>query len=172
MDIAARAMNHFHIKHLHIDTLGEHVIFIHEGAVTAGNLGFRPLDRVHVVGEHPVTHSRHEVIGVLNFCGDALVAPNEIGLSEMAFHDLGLPGGTAVAATIALAPRSVDLVRNKLYGHRLDGDAYTSILTDVAAHRYSKVELSMFVLACALRPLDLDELVHFTRAMIASGTSI
>jgi thymidine phosphorylase len=39
-------------------------------------------------------------------------------------------------------------------------------------HRYSKVELSMFVLACALQTLDLSELVALTRAMIATGTSL
>ena len=40
----------FRLKPLRIDTLSEHVIFIHEAAVRMGNLGFRPLDRVHVFG--------------------------------------------------------------------------------------------------------------------------
>ncbi|HSP97131.1 MAG TPA: hypothetical protein VL049_07785, partial [Candidatus Dormibacteraeota bacterium] len=76
----------FRLKPLAIDTLSEHVIFIHEQAVLAGNLGFRPLDRVRVVG-------------VLNFCRDAMVAADEIGLSEDAAHDLGLAAGAAVNAT-------------------------------------------------------------------------
>lgn len=162
----------FRIKHLQIDTLGEHVVFIHQAAVAAGDLGFRPLDRVHVVGRHPESGTSHSVTAVLNFCGDALVTPTEIGLSEVTFRDLALPNGAAVDATIAPAPRSVDLVRGKLHGQRLDRAAFEAILADVAQHRYSKVELSMFVLACALRPLDLDELVDFTRAMIATGTSL
>ena len=45
----------FRLKPLRIDTLSEHVIFIHAAAVQAGNLGFRPLDRVHVMGEDPAT---------------------------------------------------------------------------------------------------------------------
>ena len=159
----------FRIKHVCVDTLSEHVVFIHEAAVRAGNLGFRPLDRVAVVGRHPEDGSTHEVIGVLNFCRDALVSPDEIGLSEDAFGDLSLPEGTQVRATLSPAPPSVDFVRRKLEGGRLDRAAFEAILSDVVRRRYSKVELSMFVLACALRELDLEEIVDYTRAMIATG---
>ncbi len=162
----------FRVKHLCVDTLSEHVIFIHEAAVRAGNLGFRPLDRVLVVGEHPEEGGTREVIGVLNFCSDQIIAPEEIGLSEDAFHDLGLPEGTQVRATLSPAPRSVDFVRRKLGGGRLDRAAFEAILSDVVRRRYSKVELSMFVLACALRELDLEEVVDYTRAMIATGGSL
>jgi len=161
----------FRLKQVQVDTLSEHVVFIHESAVKAGNLGFRPLDRVHVVGEHPASGPR-EVTGILNFCRNTLVAPDEIGLSEVTFHDLGLPEGASVQATIAPAPKSVDLVRHKLRGHRLDRADFDAILADVVQHRYSKVELSMFVLACALQPLELAEIVDLTRAMIATGTSL
>jgi len=159
----------FRVKHLCVDTLSEHVIFIHEAAVRAGNLGFRPLDRVVVRGKHPADGSEREVIGVLNFCRDEIISAEEIGLSEDAFHDLGLPEGAPVHATLSPAPASVDLVRRKLQGGRLDGEAFEAILSDVVRRRYSKVELSMFVLACALRELDLEEVVDYTRAMIATG---
>jgi thymidine phosphorylase len=162
----------FRLKPLRIDTLSEHVIFINAVAVQAGNLGFRPLDRVRVMGEDSVTGTTHEVTGILNFCEDSLVAPDEIGLSTVTARDLGLPAGAQVRATIAPAPRSVDLVRAKLQGQRLNRTAFDTILADVVQHRYSKVELSMFVLACALRTLDLNELVDYTRALIAAGTQL
>jgi len=162
----------FRLKHLQIDTLGEHVVFIHEAAVRAGNLGFRPLDRVQVVGTDPATGGSREVVGILNFCRDALIEPDEIGLSEVTFRDLGLPTGADVEATHAPAPRSVDLVRAKLGGHRLDRAAFDAILADVIQHRYSKIELSMFVLACALQTLDLDETIDLTRAMIGAGSKL
>jgi thymidine phosphorylase len=162
----------FRLKHLRIDTLSEHVIFIHKAAVRTGNLGFRPLDRVRVVEAAPTSGPPREVTGVLNFCEDTLIDANEIGLSEITAHDLGLPEGAQVQATIAPAPRSVDLVRRKLEGQHLDRAAFDAILADVVQHRYSKVELSMFVLACSLKPLDLQELVDYTRAMIAAGASL
>ena len=162
----------FRVKHLCIDTMREHVVLVHEDAVEAGELGFNPLDRVRVVGADPATGGARELTGTLNFCRDALIARDEIGLSDVAFRDLGLPEGAHVDATIALAPRSVDLVRDKLRGRRLDRAAFDAILADVVAHRYSRVELTMFVLACALRTLDDEELVDFTRAMIGRGRSL
>jgi thymidine phosphorylase len=160
------------LKHLSIDTLREHVVMVHESAVHAGNLGFNPLDRVEVVGTDPATGEPRRLMGVLNFCRDSLVAGDEIGLSDIAFHDLGLPEGTPVAATLAAPPRSLDLVRTKLHGRRLDRRAFDAILGDVVRHRYSRVELSMFVLACALRPLDLDEVTDLTQAMIETGSRL
>jgi thymidine phosphorylase len=162
----------FKVKHLPIDTLREHVITIHQSAVRNGNLGFNPLDRARVFGPHPVTGEMREVVGILNFCSDLLVAPDEIGLSEQAFRDLGLPQGCAVTATLATAPESVDLVRAKLRGERLSRRAFHEILTDIVAHRYSRVELSMFVLACALKTLDMAEVVDYTRAMIDTGATL
>jgi len=162
----------FRLKHLDIDTLQEHVVFIHEDAVKAGNLGFRPLDRVRVVEANPVNSPPREVTGVLNFCRNSLVARDEIGVSDVAARDLGLADGARVQATLSPAPPSVDRVRAKLEGQRLDRAAFDAILRDVTQHRYSKVELSMFVLACALRSLDNDELVAYTQAMIATGTKL
>jgi thymidine phosphorylase len=162
----------FHLRHLPLDTLREHVVVIHEQAVRNGNLGFNPLDRVRVSGVDPVTGKSREITGVLNFCRDTLLGPNQVGLSDEAFHDLGLPEDTDVSATLAVAPHSVDLVRAKLGGARLDGAAFTAILTDVAARRYSRIELAMFVLACALKRVDVAELVDYTRAMIETGEQL
>jgi thymidine phosphorylase len=162
----------FRVKHLPLDTLREHVIVIHRRAVNEGKLGFNPLDRAYVFGNDPTTGTAREVTGVLNFCNDALLQPDEIGLSEEAFRDLGLPEGAQVSATLAVPPRSVDLVRSKLGGRKLDRAAFDAILADVVRRRYSRVELSMFVLACALRGLDTAELADYTRAMIGTGARL
>lgn len=161
----------FRIKRLLIDTLSEHVVFVHEDAVTRGRLGFQPLDRVRVTGVDGEGRER-EVTAVLNFCSDQLVDVEEVGLSEVAFADLGLPEGATVRAEMAPAPASVDRVRNKLRGQRLGYEDFEAILGDVVKRRYSKVELAMFVLACALRRLSVDEVVDLTRAMIATGRSL
>ncbi|HZO81627.1 MAG TPA: thymidine phosphorylase family protein [Candidatus Binataceae bacterium] len=162
----------FRIRRLHIDTLREHVVVINRKAVTRGNLGFNPMDRARIIGVDPQTGQTREVTGVLDFCDDEMVSADEIGLTRDAFRDLGLPEGAAVSATLAVPPRSVDRVRDKLRGRRLDRAAFDAILTDVVHRRYSQVELAMFVMACALRALDLDELVDYTRAMIATGSQL
>jgi thymidine phosphorylase len=157
---------------MRIDTLSEHVVFIAERAVMDGALGFKPLDRVRVLGARGGGAAAAEVSGVLNFCGDALLATDEIGLSEAAFRDLGLSEGASVEATHARAPASVERVRRKLRGEPLARTDFDAILSDVCARRYSKPELAMFVLACALRQLDRAELIAFTEAMIACGSRL
>ncbi|MDO8432618.1 MAG: thymidine phosphorylase family protein [Candidatus Binatus sp.] len=165
-------MTDFRLRHLPLDTMREHVIIIHERAVHDGNLGLRPLDRARVFGADRETGKQREITGVLNICSDDLLEADEIGLSKEAFHDLGLPEGAAVGASLAVAPRSVDLVRAKLRGKRLRREDFDAILADVAARRYSRVELSMFVLGCALQKIDLAELTDYTLAMIATGQQL
>lgn len=162
----------FRLRRMAIDTQSEHVIFIHADAVARGVLGFKPLDRVLVSGEDPETRERREISGILNFCEDVMLETDQIGLSTIAFADLGLAEGSAICAELAASPISVDKVRNKLRGARLERADFDAILEDVAARRYSKPELSMFVLACALQHLDEREIADFTKAMIGCGSSL
>ncbi|MEN8158747.1 MAG: thymidine phosphorylase family protein [Myxococcota bacterium] len=162
----------FRLRRMGIDTLSEHVIFIAEQAVAVGALGFKPLDRVRVIARRADGSGGSEVSGVLNFCLDGGLAADEIGLSEAAFRDLGLPEGAPVEATHTRAPESVERVRRKLRGERLSRRDFDAILADVCARRYAKPELSMFVLACALRRLEIGELVAFTEAMIDCGSRL
>ena len=162
----------FRLRHLPLDTLREHVIVIHERAVRNGNLGLHPLDRARVFGIDRQTGMQREITGVLNVCSDDLLEADQIGLSEEAFHDLGLPDGAEVRASLAVAPPSVDLVRAKLRGRHLGRKDFDAILTDVAARRYSRIELSMFVLGCVFQKFDLSELTDYTLAMIATGEQL
>lgn len=160
----------FQLRRMGIDTQSEHVVFIDERAVREGALGFNPLDRVRVIGRRE--GEDREIQGILNFCHDSLLEKNQVGLSEVAFLDLDLAPGAEVEICLARPPQSVDRVRGKLRGHRLARSDFDEILEDVVARRYSKPELAMFVLACALQNLDEEELIAFTRAMVACGSSL
>jgi thymidine phosphorylase len=162
----------FRLRHLPIDTLREHVIMIHEQTVRSGDLGFNPLDRVLIRGADSKSGKSRQIVGVLNFCRGTLLETDQIGLSDEAFRDLGLPESAAVNASLAVAPHSVDLVRAKLGGRRLERVDFNAILADVATRRYSRVELAMFVFACSLKRLDLAELVDYTLAMIETGEQL
>ncbi len=159
----------FRIRRVHIDTQSERVVFIHEDAVQLGELGFQPLDRVNVIGGPIGDPSSAQITGILNFCRNGLVAPDQVGLSEVAFFDLGLPEDALVTPVFSPAPGSLEHVRAKLHGRELTYRNFESILGDVVRHRYSKVELAMFILACALNTINERELVDFTRAMINVG---
>jgi hypothetical protein len=62
---------------------------------------------VRVTGIDPVTGKTREIIGGLNFCRGDLVQPDQIGLSDEAFQDLGLPEDAPVIPGLAVAPQSL-----------------------------------------------------------------
>ena len=60
-------------------------------------------------------------------------------------------------------------VRAKVYGHRLGLDRLRAIITDIAAERYSDVQLATFITAFASQTPDQSEVTSLTRAMLEVG---
>lgn len=101
--------------------------------------------------------------------GDSLLAADEAALSEIAWEMLGVTEGAPIFVTHAPALESLASVRRRIYGHRLDAAALAGIVNDVAAARYTDVHLAAFLTAGAVLPLDEEETVDLTAAMIAVG---
>jgi thymidine phosphorylase len=101
--------------------------------------------------------------------GDSLLAPDEAALSEVAWEMLGVSDGAPITVTHAPALESLASVRRRTYGHRLDAPAFAAIVGDVAAARYTDVHLSAFLTASAVLPLDEEETIDLTAAMIGVG---
>ncbi len=101
--------------------------------------------------------------------GDSLLAHDEVGLSETAWNLLGVVEGEVVRVTHPPALGSLASVRRRIYGHRLDAGAFSAIVDDVVAGRYTDVHLAAFLTASAALPLDDDETADLTAAMIAVG---
>jgi thymidine phosphorylase len=108
------------------------------------------------------------VVSLLHSSGDA-PAPGEIGLSETAWHRLGVRDDDLVEITHAQPLASLSDVRRRIYGNRLGKEAFSAIISDIAERRYSDVHLAAFVTACSAVPLDQDETIGLTRAMVDVG---
>ncbi|MBU6373935.1 MAG: thymidine phosphorylase family protein [Alphaproteobacteria bacterium] len=95
----------------------------------------------------------------------------EIGLSDPAFRRLGARGGDE--ATIAPAPPalSLDAVRAKVRGETLSFADLTRVVSDIASHRLSDLEVSAFVVACASF-MTAEEVIDLTRAMVNAGSRL
>lgn len=96
------------------------------------------------------------------------MATDELGLSQLAFRQLGLPQGAAVEIAQAGPPPSLDHVRAKIDGAELGPAAYQEIARDLAAHRYSKMEIAALLIAGA-RFTTAPEVLSMTRAMADVG---
>ena len=102
---------------------------------------------------------------------DSLVAPDEIGLPQPLFRRLGVRAGELVQVSPARPPQSLDAIRAKLSGAALGLDQFTDVARDLAAHRWSDVEIAAFLVACASF-MSPEETLRLTQGMIAAGSRL
>jgi len=104
--------------------------------------------------------------------GETLLARDEVGLSETAWVSLGVTEGDAVQVSHPPTLESLASVRRRIYGNRLDAYAFSAIVKDVVAGRYTDVHLAAFLTASAALPLDEDETADLTGAMVEVGDRV
>ena len=146
-----------------IDTQDEVVVFIRRDSPICRSEGFASRAQV------KIDRGGRSAIATLYTVSDGLVGPGEVGLSEAAWRRLGLEAPAAVTLSHPDPLPSLSKVRGKIFGRRLDPAGMGEIIRDVVNGRYSDVQLSSFLTACAARPLDLDETIGLTAAMIDTG---
>lgn len=149
-----------------IDTYQEPVVYLRRSSPVCQAEGFGAHSRVEV------TAGDRSVIATLNVVDSELLAVGEAGLSEAAWRVLGAPAGASVQLRHPAPLESLGHVRAKAYGRRLSEGSLHAVITDVAAGRYSDLQLAAFVTACAGDRLDLRETVALTRAMVDVGDRI
>lgn len=116
-----------------------------------------------------VAANGQEIVASVSHTAVALLAEDEIGLSESAWEKLGVAEGQPVSVRHAPPAGSLGALRSRIYGNRLDDAAFHAIIADIVAGRYNDVHLSSFVTACSALPLDHAETVGLTRAMVDAG---
>lgn len=96
------------------------------------------------------------------------VAPDEIGLAQPAFRRLNAKPGAMAVIEPSPPPRSLDAVRSKVHGETLSGAQLHDVVADLAAHRYSDMEVAAFLIACASF-MTPEETLSLTQAMVDAG---
>ena len=116
-----------------------------------------------------LTAGSREVFATLFQIDDHWLGPDEAGLSESAWRRLGVKAGDHITARHPPTVDSLADVRRRIHGHRLHARAFQGIIADIVAGRYVDIDLATFITACSALPLDRDEMVHLTRAMVDTG---
>lgn len=160
------ALNTLRLRRLGIDTYQEPVVYMRRGCPVCRSEGFEAQSRVQV------TLEGRSIFATLNVVDGDFLAPGQAGLSESAWRLLEAREGAQ--ATLSHPPplESLGHVRAKVYGRRLTGEAIRAVIGDVAAGRYSDLQLAAFVTACAGDRLDQEETVALARAMVDAGERI
>jgi thymidine phosphorylase len=154
------------LRRVGIDTYRENVAFLHRDCEVYRSEGFQALNKIEI----RAGNGAEPVVAVLNVVDDErITAPGELGLSEQVFEQLNRAEGSPVYVNHAQPPQSFAFVRNKISGERLGENEMLAINRDIVANRYSKIEITAFLVACAETGLERDEVVFLTRAMVATG---
>ena len=151
-------------RRIGIDTYHENVAYLHRDCAVYRAEGFQALSKisVHANGQR--------ILATLNVVDDlSIVGCDELGLSEDAFAQLGVEDGHTASLWHAEQPASIAALNRKIGGERLDQQEFSAVIRDIAARRYSKIELTAFIVSTHRNELDREEVYFLTQAMVASG---
>ena len=152
------------LKRVAIDTYRENVAYLHRDCAVYRAEGFQALSKVEVRA------NGKRILATLNVVDDAsIVGCNQLGVSEDAFAQLDVPDGHPASVSQAEPAESIPALFRKINGERLTRADFHAIVGDIAQHRYSKIELTAFVVASNRSELDREEVFFLTEAMVASG---
>lgn len=152
------------LRQVLIDTFHENVAYMHRECEVYRAEGFKALSKIEI------RTNGHSILATLNVVDDRnIVACGELGLSRSAMQQLDSSPGQAVSVAQAEPPASIGALHRKLNGERLHEEDFRSIVSDIAEHKYSKIELTAFVVACNRDELDREEVFFLSEAMIAAG---
>jgi len=132
------------VKRIPIETFGENVVFLSDQCQSHRPEAFRGINKAYV------GTSKHQIMAAVNLVhGDHLLRSDEIGLSTNTFTELAFDEGTEVDLVPTTPPASMDFVRSKVFGQPLNRAQLTDIVSDIAAHKYTRIEITAFLMACA-----------------------
>ena len=161
------ATSNLALRRIGIDTYRENVAYLHRDCAAYRAEGFQALSKVEVRA------NGRRILATLNVVDDpAIVACHELGLSEDAFLQLDVNDGHTASVSQAEPPESIDALHRKIAGERLSREDFRDIVRDIAELRYSKIELTAFVVATRRDELDREEVYFLTEAMVASGRKL
>jgi thymidine phosphorylase len=153
-------------RRIGIATHEEVQVYLHQDCPVSRSEGFSSHARV------LVNHDGQVIVGNLYQVTSDIVQCDEAGFSDSAWERLGLEEGALVSIRHAPPLDSLSAVRGKVYGRPFNGASASHIIEDIARGRYSNIQLSAFITACAARPLDREEIAALTRAMVNVGDRV
>jgi thymidine phosphorylase len=161
--VGVPAQNLLKARRLGIDMQQEAVVFMRRDCHVCRAEGFTAHARVEL------RHGDRSIIATLYHVISEILRPDEAGLSESAWRRLALNEDDEIRVSHSRPLDSLSLVRGKVYGRRLEDSSLKTIISDITLGQYSDIHLSSFITACSARPLDREETIGLTRAMVEVG---
>ncbi len=134
----------------------------------ARQIGVREGDRVTILNGEKGTSVRAPVM-----ITSALITPGTALITAGANDKLHLDEtGGLIEIRVASRPASIEFIRKKMDGGRLTREETTAIVHDMTNDILSPSEITAYIAAAYINGLDMDEIEHLTREMVASGEQL
>jgi len=101
-----------------------------------------------------------------------LAQQGTVGIYWITNDRLSANDGDGIEVREAGRPASLEYIKKKMDGGRLNKEETLAIIKDVVNDDISPAELTAFITASYINPLDMDEVEHLTRAMVETGEQI
>ena len=101
-----------------------------------------------------------------------LTSQGMIGIYRFTKERLHLDDGIEIEVREAARPASLDYVKKKMDGGKISKEEMLTIIKDIVSDDLSSAEITAFIIASYINPLDMDEVEHLTRAMVETGEQI
>lgn len=150
----------FRVKKIDMETDGAYVIVLNEfKAISSG---------IHAGDRVKIEKGNRSLVAITNL-SDVSINSHEIGVFHEVADIMKLKGGDVVKLSMVPRPLSIDFIKKKLEGKKLNEFEIFSIMEDVVNNKLSNTELSAFVTACYTRGLDMNETYYLTKAVVETG---
>ncbi|MEE1135475.1 MAG: molybdopterin dinucleotide binding domain-containing protein [Methanocorpusculum sp.] len=93
-------------------------------------------------------------------------------LTAGANSDVNISSGNEIEIQPAKRPASLDFIRKKIDGGKLNRSETAAIVSDIANRVLSNAEVTSYITASYINGMDMDEVEYLTREMMASGDTI
>ena len=101
-----------------------------------------------------------------------LVNKDEIGVSDDILDILELKDKDIVDVRLSERPYSIEIIKKKLDGKKLDRLEIRDIIFNIANNSLTEVEVAFFISAVYTNDMDLEEIYYLIEAMVDSGNKI
>lgn len=142
--------------------LSEPSVILHDADCV--QIGVRENDRVRIEGK--------ETWIALVDKSDTILKKGEVLIAETQMKKYGITEGEELNVVFSPKPDSVNYIRKKMDGEKLTKEEICAVVDDILESKLSKIEVSAWLTSLYINGMDLEEIAHFTNAMVDTGDRI
>ncbi|TAL48155.1 AMP phosphorylase, partial [archaeon] len=150
------------VKFLNIDAGGKPIVVMN--ADDSKELGIKSSERIWM------RYGKKQTIAIANIATKS--ARGYVGVYDEVKNVLGLKEGVEIEIDLAKYPESLEHIKNKLKGRKLEREDIFEIVRDVIQSRLSEAEIAAFVTNLHDKGMDMGEAADLSVAMVETGQKL